>query len=194
MAVRKILIWPDPALRQVAKPVKAVDDEIRELIDDLFDTMYKANGVGLAATQIAVNKRVLVIDLDPNQHGQEDPEQREELESWGYTGPLALINPQIISHEGDIIWEEGCLSVPGIVEAVKRFEHVTVQALNKQGQTFEISASGLFSVALQHEMDHLDGKDFVEYLSKVKRDVIKRKMTRMKTSETDDGVEAAAAL
>lgn len=194
MAVRQIRVWPDPALSEVAKPVAQVDEDVRRLVEDLFETMYKASGVGLAATQVAVSQRVLVIDLDPAGSGSREPEIQEELESWGYPGPTAFINPEIMESSGNIIWEEGCLSVPGIVESVKRKEHVTVRALDRDGEAFELRASGLFAVALQHEIDHLDGKVFVEYLSKLKRDVIKRKMGRLKDDFDNDGVAAAAAL
>jgi peptide deformylase len=196
VALRKIRIWPDPALKEVAKPVARVDDEIRTLITDLFETMYSANGVGLASTQVAVPKRVLVIDLDPHGEAKKDPELKEEMASWGFTAPTAFINPEIIAHEGEILWEEGCLSVPGITEQVKRHEKVTCRALDKDGKPFEVQASGLFAVALQHEIDHLDGRVFVEYLSKLKRDVIKRKMERLKVDAVDDGLgdDASAPL
>lgn len=191
MAILKIRVWPDPELTKVASPVETVDDSIRQLIDDLFQTMYDANGVGLAATQVAVHKRVLVIDLDPHGEAKSDPEVAEELEEWGFPGPLALINPEIISAEGHVLWEEGCLSVPGITEKVKRKERVRVRALNANGEPFELSAQGLFAVAIQHEMDHLEGKVFVEYLSRLKRDVIRRKMERLKVEAIDDGRDAA---
>jgi len=193
MAVRKIRIWPDPALKEVAKPVMQVTDEIRMLVTDLFETMYAANGVGLASTQIAVPLRVLVIDLDPSKHHAEDPEVAAELKSWGYKEPTAFINPEILSSHGRITWDEGCLSVPGYTDSVERFEQIRVRALNTYGEFFEVEASGLFSVALQHEMDHLDGKVFVEYLSKIKRDTVKRKMLKIKESH-DDGIEAAASI
>ncbi|HSI05081.1 MAG: peptide deformylase [Myxococcota bacterium] len=194
MTVRKIVVWPDPALAEVAKPVTNFDDGLRTLVADMFDTMYKARGIGLAATQIAVAQRVIVIDLDPRKDGETDPEVGAELASWGYKGPLAVINPEIVSADGDITWNEGCLSVPGITEDVKRREHVLVKAFDKDGKPFELDAHGLFAVCLQHEIDHLNGKMFVDYLSKLKRDVIKRKMVRLKSEETDDGVEAAQNL
>jgi peptide deformylase len=194
MSVRKIVVWPDPALAETAKPVAVFDDALRTLVTDMFDTMYKARGIGLAATQIAVGQRVIVIDLDPRNEAEKDPEIATELESWGYKGPLAVINPEILSAEGDITWNEGCLSVPGITEEIKRREHVVVKAFDQTGKEYQLDAHGLFAVCLQHEVDHLNGKMFVDYLSKLKRDVIKRKMTRLKTEETDDGVEAAQNL
>jgi peptide deformylase len=191
MAIRTIRVWPDPELTKVAKKVSAVDDSTRALIADLFETMYDANGVGLAATQIAVHQRVLVIDLDPHGEAKEDPEVKAELDGWGFPGPLALVNPEIVFAEGEILWDEGCLSVPGITEKVKRRERVRVRALNAHGESFEVEANGLFAVALQHEMDHLEGKVFVEYLSKLKREAIRRKMERLKVEGIDDGVDAA---
>jgi len=193
MALRKIRIWPDPELTIVASPVSEVTDEVRQLIDDLFQTMYDANGVGLAATQVAVRQRVLVIDLDPHGDAKNDPDLVDELTAWGFPGPTAFINPEIIASEGVFSWEEGCLSVPGITEPVKRKETVTVRALDRNGEPFELTAHGLFAVAIQHESDHLDGKVFVDYLSKLKRDVIKRKMIRLKAEESDSG-EVAASL
>jgi peptide deformylase len=194
MAIRNIRIWPDPELNVAAGPVAEVDDEIRELVADLFQTMYDANGVGLAATQIAVHKRVLVIDLDPHGQAKTDPDVRAELEAWGFPGPTAFINPEIVASEGDVLWDEGCLSVPGVTEAVRRKERVTVRALDRDGKTFELKADGLFAVAIQHEMDHLQGKVFVEYLSKLKRDVIRRKMNRLKVEAIDDGTGVAAPV
>ncbi len=194
MAILKIRIWPDPALKEVAKPVSEVSDETKQLVDDLFETMHKASGVGLAATQVAQPVRILVLDLDPHNDADDDEDIREELESWGWQGPRAFINPEILEHEGSIVWEEGCLSVPGYTDKVKRHKWIRLRALNTEGVEFEVKADGLFSVALQHEMDHLDGKVFVEYLSKLKRDVVRRKMDRIKNNETEDGVEAAIAL
>jgi peptide deformylase len=194
MAVRRIRIWPDPALKETAAPVTDVDGSVKLLVEDMFETMYKANGVGLAATQVAEAKRILVIDLDPRAQGKTDAEVRAELDSWGFKGPTAFINPQIVSSEGSIVWQEGCLSVPGVVDDVKRKEHVIVRALNTDGEYFDTEATGLFAVALQHEMDHLDGRVFVEYLSKLKRDVIRRKMDRVREEAQDDGVRAAATL
>jgi len=191
MAVRKIRIWPDPALSEKAKPVTDVNDDIRALIVDLFDTMYASKGIGLASTQVAVPYRVLVIDLDPKQQAARDAEVREELASWNFTGPLVLINPEIIKSSGEIVWDEGCLSVPGITDEVKRKENITVRALDRRGNEFTLECSGLFAVAIQHEMDHLNGKVFVEYLSKLKRDVIKRKMLRLKAGEEQQPVAEA---
>lgn len=193
MSIQHIRIWPDPALKETAKPVTQVTDEIRRLVDDLFETMYAANGVGLASTQIAVPLRVLVIDLDPHRQAARNANVAQELQAWGFREPTAFINPEIIHGEGSVVWEEGCLSVPGYTDEVTRQAKVRVRALDRHGKPFELDATGLFAVALQHEIDHLNGRVFVEYLSKVKRDVVKRKMQRLKESH-DDGVAAAAIL
>ena len=192
MAVREVRIWPDPALKEIAEPVDEVSDEVRALVRDLWDTMYQENGIGLAATQIAVPRRVLVIDLDPRGESQADEELAEELAAWGFTGPTAFINPTIVSGDGTIVFEEGCLSVPGISEEVTRKERVVVEALNEQGEPFRLEANGLFAVAIQHENDHLDGKVFVEYLSKLKRDLIRRKMERLIAERGEEGASATA--
>ena len=194
MAIRKIRIWPDPALSEVAKPVETVDDETRTLIADMFETMYEANGVGLAATQIAIPMRILIIDLDPSSDATEHEDVAQELVEWGFKGAQEFINPVIVEKEGSIVWDEGCLSVPGYTDKVKRAERIVVKALNRDGEEFTIDCNGLYAVAIQHEMDHLEGKVFVEYLSRLKRDVVKRKMNRLKSSGIDDGVEAAANL
>ena len=194
MAIRQIRIWPDPALSEVAKPVADVSDEIRTLVADMFETMYEANGVGLAATQIAVPHRVLIIDLDPSGEAPANEDLAEELNNWGFGGAQEFINPQITDRQGSIVWEEGCLSIPGYTDKVKRAETITVKALNRQGEEFTLTCSGLYAVAIQHEIDHLDGKVFVDYLSRLKRDVVKRKMNRLKSNGITDGVEAAANL
>jgi peptide deformylase len=191
MAVRTVRIWPDPALKEIARPVEEVTDEVRALVRDLWDTMYQENGIGLAATQIAVPQRVLVIDLDPRGESQADPELSDEFAECGFIGPTAFINPKIVSGDGSIVFEEGCLSVPGVSEEVTRKDHVVVEALNEKGEPFRMEAHGLFAVAIQHETDHLDGKVFVDYLSKLKRDVIRRKMERL-IEEDDDGAAATA--
>ena len=194
MAILKIRIWPDPALSEVAKPVETVDDEVRTLVTDMFETMYEANGVGLAATQIAIPQRILIIDLDPSSDAAEHDDVAQDLVEWGFKGAQEFINPVIVEKEGSIVWDEGCLSVPGYTDQVKRAERIIVKALNRDGQEFTIDCNGLYAVAIQHEMDHLEGKVFVEYLSRLKRDVVKRKMNRLKSSGIDDGVEAAANL
>ena len=168
MALLPILRYPDPRLHKVAKPVTQVDDRVRRLIDDMFETMYDAKGIGLAATQIDVHERVIVIDLS---------EERNE--------PLVLINPELTRVSDEIIvWDEGCLSVPTVYDKVERHARVTVRALNRDGQSFEFDADDLLAVCVQHEMDHLLGKVFVEYLSPLKRNRIKTKMIK-KTREDE---------
>ncbi len=161
MALLKILEFPDPRLRTVAAPVERVDDEIRKLVDDMFETMYAAPGVGLAATQVNVHKRVLVLDVS---------ETKDQ--------PLCLINPEILERAGTETTEEGCLSVPGVVDAVERSAQIRVRALGRDGLPFELEADELTAVCIQHEMDHLVGKLFVDYLSELKRQRIKKKLSK----------------
>ena len=161
MAKLTILEFPDPRLRTRAAPVKAVDDRIRRLVDDMFETMYAAPGVGLAATQVDVHERVIVIDTT------EDRSQ-----------PITLINPEIIARNGVEEMEEGCLSVPGIFDKVRRAERIRVRTLDREGQLQEFDADGLLAVCIQHEMDHLEGKLFVDYLSELKRTRIRKKLEK----------------
>lgn len=167
MALLSILCYPDPRLHKVAKPVQAVDARIKTLIADMLETMYEAHGIGLAATQIDVHERLIVIDVS---------EQREQ--------PLVLINPEIVwTSPEKHLNEEGCLSVPGIYDGVERFDAVHVRALDGQGQLRVIEADGMLAVCIQHEMDHLMGKVFVEYLSPLKRNRIKTKMLKAQREE-----------
>jgi peptide deformylase len=162
MALLPILTFPDPRLHTVAKPVQAVDARIRGLIQDMLETMYEADGIGLAATQVDVHERLVVIDTS---------QERNQ--------PLVLINPEITwASEEKQVGDEGCLSVPGIYDGVERSSAVKVRALDAEGQSREISAEGLLAVCVQHEMDHLLGKVFVEYLSPLKRNRIKTKMLK----------------
>ncbi len=156
-----ILHYPDPRLHRKAEPIAEVTSEIRQLAADMAETMYQAPGIGLAATQVNVLKRLIVIDVS---------ETRDQL--------LTLINPEIVAKEGEIVSEEGCLSVPGIYEKVKRSERVTVRAQNLDGEWITIAADGLLAVCLQHEIDHLDGKVFVDYLSPLKQSRIKAKLAK----------------
>ncbi len=163
MAILTVLHYPDPRLRKVAEPVERVDDSIRQLVDDMFETMYQAPGIGLAATQVDVHKRIITIDIS------EDKSQ-----------PLCIINPEIIASEGVERMEEGCLSVPGIYEPVERAERITLKALDRDGKSYELPADGLLSVCIQHEMDHLQGKLFVDYLSELKRQRIRKKLDKLR--------------
>lgn len=162
MAIRTILRYPDPRLQQVAAPVERVDDSIRELVGDMAQTMYEAPGIGLAATQIDVHLRVIVIDLS---------EKRDTLQ--------VFINPEIVNALGDLtVHEEGCLSVPGIFENVERPGTITLRALNERGEAFSIEAEGLLAVCLQHEIDHLNGRVFVQHLSRLKQTRIRAKLAK----------------
>lgn len=183
MAKRPIVIWPDPVLTRPTQPVAEVTEETRALVRDMFETMYDASGIGLAANQIGVEQQVLVIDLDPTKQAAKDKELREELDAWLYKEPVVLINPKITHAEGKITWEEGCLSLPGITEDITRKSKITVEGLDAMGTKQIMKAEGLFAVCIQHEMDHLAGKIFVDYLSKLKRDVIRRKMQKIRGGE-----------
>ena len=161
MAILKILQYPDERLHTLAKPVREVTTATRKLIRDLAETMYDAPGIGLAATQVDVHEQVIVMDIS---------ETHDQL--------LAFINPEIAASSGETLCEEGCLSVPGVYEKVRRAEHITVHALNAQGEPFALQASGLLAVCIQHEMDHLKGRVFVEYLSQLKQTRLKAKIKK----------------
>jgi len=166
MSLLEILEYPDQRLRTIAKPIKEVTPEINTLIDDMFETMYDAPGIGLAATQVDKHIQLIVMDIS------------EEKDS-----PLIFINPEITILEGDPeTMQEGCLSVPGFYEDVSRIEHVLIKALGRNGEAFELEASGLLAVCIQHEMDHLNGKLFVDYLSGLKRNRIKKKLEKQQRS------------
>jgi peptide deformylase len=162
MATLEILEFPDPRLRTIAKPVETVDDKLRQLIDDMFETMYQAPGIGLAATQVNVHKQLIVMDIS---------EDKSE--------PLVFINPRLEVLDGEPSeYDEGCLSVPGFYETVSRPRRVRVQAIGRDGEAFELTAEGLLSTCIQHEMDHLNGKLFVDYLSTLKRQRIRSKLEK----------------
>ncbi len=169
MALLPILCYPDPKLHKVAKPVQAVDARIKTLISEMLETMYEAKGIGLAATQVDVHERLIVIDVS---------EERD--------APLVLINPEVVWTSPEThLNEEGCLSVPGIYDGVKRFDAIKVKALDGEGASRIVEADGLLSVCIQHEMDHLIGKVFVEYLSPLKRNRIKTKMIKAQREDKD---------
>lgn len=163
MAIRPILHFPDPALKKVSTPVETVDDEIRVLVDDMLETMYEAPGIGLAAPQVGVLSRVIVVDIT---------EDKSE--------PMVLINPELVETRGVEQMEEGCLSVPGIYEPVERADWIRVRALDREGVEFDMETDGLKAVCIQHEIDHLDGKLFVDYLSPLKRNRIQKKMEKQR--------------
>ena len=169
MALLQILEYPDTRLRTVALPVAEVNDEIRQLIDDMFETMYMAPGIGLAASQVDFHHRVLVIDIS---------EDKSE--------PLCFINPEIIEATGTVSRDEGCLSVPDVYESVERAERIRVKALDRNGKQFELEADELLAVCIQHEIDHLDGKLFVDYISPLKRQRLKKKLSKAKKREASE--------
>ncbi|PJJ99659.1 peptide deformylase [Lysobacteraceae bacterium NML03-0222] len=166
MALLPILEFPDPRLRTRAVPVEAaevVGEKFQALLDDMFETMYAAPGIGLAASQVDVHQRFMVIDV-----------------SEAHDAPLVFINPEIIARDGEQVYQEGCLSVPGIFADVTRANQIRVRALGRDGQPFEMEADGLLAVCIQHEMDHLEGKLFVDYLSPLKREMVKKKLAKLK--------------
>ena len=173
MAIRTILEFPDPRLRTRAQPVTVFDAELGQLIDDMFETMYAAPGIGLAATQVDAHKRLIVIDV-----------------SEAHNEPVVLINPEILSREGVAETEEGCLSVPGIFDDVKRAAKIRVRAQDRTGAVFERDCEGVLAVCVQHEMDHLEGKLFVDYLSDLKRQRIRKKLEKERKQRATRAQEA----
>jgi peptide deformylase len=163
MAVRTILHYPDPRLRQKALAVPTVTPEIKQLVEDMAETMYAAPGVGLAANQIGEALRIFVIDTA----GDDEPSKLQ-----------VFINPQIVSKQGELVWEEGCLSFPGVMEEIERAAHVRVKAIDQHGQPFELEAEGLLAVAIQHENDHLDGALMIDKMGALKKRIVDRKMRR----------------
>ncbi len=163
MALLNILHFPDPRLRTKAKPVTDFNQGLKTLVNDMFETMYEAPGIGLAATQVNIHQRLLVMDVSEDK-----------------SDPKVLINPELIETEGEEEMDEGCLSVPGFYETVRRAEKIRVRAQNVDGETFEFDSEGLEAVCIQHEMDHLEGKLFVDYLSGLKRDRIRKKLEKAK--------------
>lgn len=168
--IRKIIIYPDPILEQVAKPVDEMDDGIRTLLSDMVETMYAGEGVGLAAPQVAIGLRIIVIDVD------------SDLDGDG-AGLLKLINPEIVEGDGEIEWEEGCLSVPDFRIKMKRHNHLKVKYLDENGAEQILECEGLLSVAVQHEIDHLDGKLIIDDASRLKKDMYERKLKRKHKEE-----------
>ena len=161
MSTLEILTFPDARLRNKAKPVREVNDQVLRIVDDMFETMYAAPGIGLAATQVNIPLRIIAIDISDE-----------------HDSPLCLINPEILLREGEEEMEEGCLSVPGFYEQVTRAEKIRVRALNRDGESYELDADGLLAVCIQHEIDHLDGKLFVDYISSLKRQRIRKKLEK----------------
>jgi peptide deformylase len=174
MAILDILIWPDPQLLEISTPITDIDDDLKQLAEDMLETMYDADGVGLAAPQVGIQKRMVIIDI----HAGADERPSGEP-------PLTLINPEFIEQEGELTWEEGCLSVPGELGEVTRAAKVKMKYTDLEGQEHVVEAEGLKAVALQHECDHLDGKLFVDYLSRIKRNVIRRRMNKLRAEQGD---------
>jgi peptide deformylase len=167
MALKTILEFPDPRLRIRAQPVLHFDTELQQLVDDMFETMYAAPGIGLAATQVDVHRRVIVLDVSEDR-----------------SAPLVVINPEILARTGVDIMEEGCLSVPGYFDKVERAAKIQLKAQDRQGEFFERECEGLLAICIQHEMDHLEGKLFVDYLSDLKRDRVRKKLDRQRKEKT----------
>lgn len=176
--VLEILVWPNPVLKQKAQPVVKVDDSVRTLIKDMFESMYAADGVGLAAPQIGVLKNVIVLDTTPRQ-----PTSK----------PVAMVNPEILTLEGKCLYKEGCLSVPGEAEDVERAAIVTARYLDEDGKEQTITADGLLAIAIQHECDHLKGVMFVDHISALKREIIRKRMKKIQASIEEDREEAPAS-
>ena len=170
-----ILEFPDPRLRKTAAPVEVVDDAIRQLADDMLETMYAAPGIGLAATQVDIHKRVLVLDV--SEEGNQ---------------PMVFINPEIVAKDGDCESEEGCLSVPGYTETVSRAESIRVRALGRDGEPFEMDAEGLLAICIQHEIDHLEGKLFVDYLSQLKRQRLRKRLEKSRRRDDSEDRDTSA--
>ncbi|MBF0188557.1 MAG: peptide deformylase [Magnetococcales bacterium] len=168
MALLPIVTAPDKRLKEKALPVESVDDDLRTFMDDMLETMYDAPGIGLAATQVGVAKRVIVVDVEAGREGRAP-------------NPLCLANPEIIASEGEIAWEEGCLSVPEQMAEVERAAWVRIRALNRDGEVVEFDADGLLAVCLQHEIDHLNGVLFIDHLSRLKRAMIVKKLKKIKS-------------
>jgi peptide deformylase len=172
-----ILEYPDPRLRTKAVPVTVVDDAVRQLIDDMLETMYAAKGIGLAASQVDVHRRLLVLDVS---------DSRDQ--------PMAFINPEIVEAEGSAPGEEGCLSLPGIYDKLERAARIRVRALDRNGEPFELDADGMLGVCIQHEMDHLEGKLFVDYLSELKRQLIRRRLQKERKQRVAPGSGIRASV
>ena len=174
--IRRILTYPDPILASEARPVEALDGRTVALLDDLAETMYAAPGIGLAATQVGVAERAIVLDI-PGEEGK------------GGTGLLKLVNPVIVERDGTITWEEGCLSVPDFTAMVERARRILLRGWTPEQKEFEIEAEGLVAVALQHELDHLDGKLFLDHLSRLKRDLYRKRQQKLARQGKPSGPE-----
>jgi len=178
MSVLDILKYPDPLLKKRALPVGAIDEGIEDLINNMVETMYAARGIGLAANQVGVDKRVIVLDVPEEGGSGVNLPARQAGGQGSGKNLIVLINPQIVASEGKTTYEEGCLSLPGFTAEVKRFSKVRVRGVDRGGKDVEIEGEGLLAIALQHEIDHLEGILFIDRLSRLKRDIIKRKIAK----------------
>lgn len=177
MAVMPIVLYPDQRLREPCEPVTAVDDRIRSLLSDMAETMYAAPGIGLAAPQVGLTERIIVVDL-----GSRD-DNAPEGEVLPPSRLYKIVNPEILKKDGTIDWEEGCLSIPGIYETVKRASSITLGGLDENGDSIEIEAEGLLAVCFQHEVDHLNGVLFIDHLSRLKREMMKKKLAKLQNDQ-----------
>ncbi len=178
MALLKILTYPDPALRKKCDPVEVIDDDLIQLLDDMADTMYEAPGVGLAAPQVGVAKRVIVADIAPRERIKESDDDEEILLPPDRADLIELINPEIVFSDGEVVGEEGCLSIPGFVSDVKRKYQVKVEGYNRDGEPIQIECEDLLARVFQHEIDHLDGILFIDRLGRLKRELLKKKIDK----------------
>ena len=188
MPSREILIYPHSKLRKKCEPVEEIDDDLIQLLDDMADTMYDAPGIGLAAPQVGVTHRVIVVDIKPRERAKESTEEKEILLPPDRSELIELINPEIVFSDGEIVGEEGCLSIPGFVSDVKRKFKVVVEGYNREGEAIQIECEDLLARVFQHEIDHLDGILFIDRLDRLKRELLKKKI------EKELGKEAKAAV
>ena len=185
MAILEILKFPDPQLRKRSKPIETVSGEIQSFAEDMLETMYSFNGIGLAAPQVNRLERMIVLDTRPRKEGRYKPEEMTDLEQK-IEQPLVLINPEVIDQKGETTYEEGCLSVPSYFEVVKRFDWIKVKAKNRKGESVEFETDGLLAICIQHEIDHLDGKLFIDRLSTIKSNRIKSKIKKYGYPDRED--------
>ena len=178
MALREILIYPHSTLRKKCEPVEEIDDDLIQLLDDMADTMYDAPGIGLAAPQLGISHRIIVADIKPRERAQESTEEQEILLPPDRSELIELINPEIVFEDGEIIGEEGCLSIPGFVSDVKRRYKVVVEGYDREGQAIQIECEDLLARVFQHEIDHLDGVLFIDRLGRLKRELLKKKIEK----------------
>ena len=193
MAILEVLTFPNPILRRKSQPVEEVGEDLKKFTQDMLDTMYDQRGIGLAAPQVGRLERVIVIDTRPRDNSRYEDDDQTELEK-NIPQPLILINPEVIEKDGETTYPEGCLSVPSYFEEVKRAEHIKVRMLNLEGETVEFEADGLLAICIQHEIDHLDGKLFIDRLSPIKANRIKSKIKKYgypePEKETEDELES----